>query len=119
MTAKKQDAPEGEMMDTAAAKEAAAKEAAAKEAAAKEAAAKEAAAKEAAAKEAAAKEAAAKEAAAKEPTVVVTMLRGYFPTPEERGDDERRKWPKGEEITLAKSVANSLKERYLAEITRV
>nr|WP_321980145.1 hypothetical protein [uncultured Cohaesibacter sp.] len=94
MTAKKQEAPEGEMMDAAAAKEAAAKEAAAKEAA-------------------------AKEAAAKEPTVVVTMLRGYFPTPEERGDDERRKWPKGEEITLAKSVANSLKERYLAEITRV
>ncbi|WP_319568260.1 hypothetical protein [Cohaesibacter marisflavi] len=89
MTAKKQEAPEGEMMDAAAAKEAAAKEAA------------------------------AKEAAAKEPTVVVTMLRGYFPTPEERGDDERRKWPKGEEITLAKSVANSLKERYLAEITRV
>nr|WP_319513808.1 hypothetical protein [uncultured Cohaesibacter sp.] len=79
MTAKKQEAPEGEMMDAAA----------------------------------------AKEAAAKEPTVVVTMLRGYFPTPEERGDDERRKWPKGEEITLAKSVANSLKERYLAEITRV
>ena len=67
----------------------------------------------------AAKEAAAKEAAAKEPTVVVTMLRGYFPTPDERGDDTRRKWPKGEEITLAKSVANSLKERFLAEITRV
>lgn len=79
MTAKKQDAPEGEMMD----------------------------------------EAAAKETAAKEPTVVVTMQRGYFPMPEERGDDERRKWPKGEEISLPKSVANSLKERFLAEITRV
>lgn len=54
-----------------------------------------------------------------EPTIEIVMLRGYFPTEEEQEEDDRKKWPKGEEMAVSRTLANSLKKRKLADIVGV